>query len=70
MPAIVFLFAGMARSYGILFRHTLSCDYQWPIRFQPCGDMCTQTFIADLCGHRRATFRPYPYQTVPVHLCR
>ena len=66
MPAIVFLFAGMARSYAskILAIHGLARDHQRAIRRQPCGDLRVHRVIADLRGHSCAAFRPYPHQGV------
>ena len=66
MPAIVFLFAGMARSYtGEIFAgNGLTRDHQGPIRRQPRGDLRVHITITDLPGHSHAAFRPYPHQGV------
>jgi len=53
MPAIVFLFAGMARSY---IRHRLSCDHQRPACLQPCNDLWVYLVISNLRGYSRAGF--------------
>jgi len=63
MPAIVFLFAGMARSY---ICHRLTCDHQGPTRLQPCSDLRVHRVIANLRGDSRTAFRPYPHQSVPT----
>lgn len=65
MPATKRL-AGMARSYTseIFVNRGLTCDYQWTVRRQPCGDLRVRRAILDLGCHRRTAIRPHPHQAV------